>query len=84
MLYRLLAYEQGQGLCVVTAIIRGKLEEMAVQAAAERVTCSLHACIIESWTYQTSKCGESHLAETLSYLLQSENHCCISPLDYRL
>ncbi len=50
MLYQLSTYEQGQGLCVVTAIIRGKLEEMAVQAAAERVTCSLHACIIESWT----------------------------------
>ncbi|CAK9238252.1 unnamed protein product [Sphagnum troendelagicum] len=34
--------KKGQGLCVVTAIIRGKLEEMAVQAAAERMELENH------------------------------------------
>lgn len=29
--------KQGQGLCVVTVILEGKLEEMTAQAAAEKV-----------------------------------------------
>jgi len=39
---------QGQGLCVVTVILEGKLEEMTAQAAGEKVRIIMHTCNMQS------------------------------------
>lgn len=38
--------EQGQGLCVVTVILEGKLEEVTAQASAEKV--AINTCYFKS------------------------------------